>query len=105
VLNAPTNVSGVDSSGWVYVNRNWTYQNAMTVNFVAPSGVAPTSYSATVCTDAAMSTNCVTSSSIASGGKITGLIYGATYYVMVSANPPTGFLGSSAMAASTVRVN
>ncbi len=105
MLEAPTNVTGTDNSGWVRINGNWTYQNAMIVSFVAPSGVAPTSYSATVCTNASMSTNCVTSSPITSGGQITGLIYGASYYVVVSANPPPGFLGSSAMATSTVRVN
>ena len=85
-MNAPTGVTVAPST---------TTAGAITASFTAPSGTAPISYTATVCTDAGMSTNCTTQPGYVSGAQITGLIGGTNYYVTVTANPPTGYVAAT----------
>jgi predicted secreted protein len=62
--------------------------------FSAPSGTAPASYSVEACTNAGMSTGCVTQNGYTSGAQITGLTQGSSYYVQITANPPTGYVSN-----------
>ena len=85
-VNAPTNVTTAAST---------TTAGAINIAFTASTGTAPSSYSATACTDSAMSTNCIGPSAITSGGQITGLTAGTSYYITVTANPPTGYVSAT----------
>ncbi len=93
VLNAPTNLNLASST---------TTAGAVTATFTAPANTAPSSYSATACTDVAMSLNCVTLASYLSGGQFSGLTPGTNYYVVITANGPSGFLNSSVESAGTI---
>jgi hypothetical protein len=96
-LNAPTitNVTN-GSSGSNY---------RLTVTFTAPSGHAPSSYSAEACTDSAMTLQCsAVITSFTSGSMITGLTHGRSYYVEILAVPPTGYIGSSYVTGSSYGV-
>jgi hypothetical protein len=82
-----------------------TTAGSLTVTFTGSTGTAPTSYSATACTNNTMTTGCVTNPSIVSGGQITGLAYtagsaGTPYFVTVSANASSGYLASPASTVS-----
>jgi hypothetical protein len=78
-----------------------TTAGSLAVTFSASSNApAGQIYSATACTDSAMRNNCVTNASIASGGQISGIPFpqgsvGTPYYVSVSANASTSYVGSS----------
>ena len=86
-VNPPTNVVVTPSS---------STSGALNVTFSASTGTAPSSYSSLACTDAAMSQNCLGPTTIASGGgQITGLTSGTGYYVVITANPPTGYVRAS----------
>ena len=90
VLNPPTNLTVASST---------TTVGAVKVSFSASSGTAPavpSSYTATACTDAAMTQNCVTQTSYTSGSQFTGLTAGTGYYVMITAVAPTGFVDATA---------
>ena len=65
----------------------------LTVTFTTSAG-APggQSYSATSCTNAAMTTGCATVANFASGSQLTGLVSGTTYYLTVTANASSGYL-------------
>jgi hypothetical protein len=93
VLNIPTNLNLASST---------TTAGAVTASFTAPTGTAPSSYSATACTDLAMTLNCVTQASYASGGQFSGLTPHTNYYVLITANGPSGFLNSSVESAGTI---
>jgi trimeric autotransporter adhesin len=88
-VNAPTNVAATASA---------TATGALTVTFTASTGTAPSSYSATACTNAGMTSGCVGPSAITSGGQITGLTPGTGYYVEVTANPPAGYVSATSTA-------
>ncbi|HEV3213450.1 MAG TPA: hypothetical protein VGZ03_08665 [Acidimicrobiales bacterium] len=91
-VNAPGTPTGAPST---------TTAGAITSTFTASSGVAPASYTATVCTNAAMTTGCVTQTSYTSGAQLTGLTQGTSYYVEIIAVPPAGFVSAtSAVSAS-----
>ena len=78
------------------VTPSKTTAGALTITFTAPTN-APVgeTYTAKACTDAAMSLNCSTSSDIASGGSITGLTQGTSYYVQVTATATANYLAST----------
>src|ERR1019366_2224883 len=76
-LNPPTITSVAPST---------TTAGAITIAFTASSGTAPSSYTATICTNAAMTTGCSTQASYTSGSQITGLAQGGSYYVTLTAN-------------------
>ncbi len=78
------------------VTPSTTTAGALTVTFTAPSNApAGETYSAKACTDSAMSQNCVTQASITSGGSITGLTQGSSYYVQVTAAASANFLAAT----------
>ena len=68
-----------------------TTAGAITATFTAPSGTAPASYTATACTNAGMTTGCVTQAGYTSGAQLTGLTQGTAYYVQITANGPAMF--------------
>jgi len=68
---------------------------AVTVTFNSSSGTAPASYSAAACTDTAMSVGCHTQNSFTSASDLMGLTAGTSYYVNVTANPPTGYVAAT----------
>jgi hypothetical protein len=77
-----------------------TTAGTLGVTFTAPSN-APggQTYTATACTNSAMTVNCITPEAIMSGGQITGLTYtqgsaGTAYYVTITAGASTGYLTS-----------
>ena len=73
-----------------------TTAGALTITFTAPSNApAGETYTAKACTDAAMSLNCSTPAAIASGGAITGLTQGTSYYVQVTAIATANYLAST----------
>jgi len=57
-------------------------------------------YSATACTDVAMTLNCVTRANYVSGSQFSGLTAGTNYYVVITANAPSGYLNSSVASAA-----
>ncbi|HVB70872.1 MAG TPA: fibronectin type III domain-containing protein [Acidimicrobiales bacterium] len=86
-LHPPTNVSATASAttgGVLYV----TYTGSTN----APSGQT---YTATACTNAGMTSNCVSQGNFGSGGPLTGLIAGSTYYATVRADASQGYLGAT----------
>jgi len=85
----------LDAPGTPTVSTYFPY--ALNVSF-AGSANAPAgqTYSATACTDQAMTQNCVTTSPFTSGGKISNLRYYTRYYVTVSAVGSSGYLSSPA---------
>ena len=84
-LNAPGTPTAVTSTSTA---------GAIVITFTAPTGTAPTSYTATACTNNSMTTGCLTGP-ITSGGTLSGLAQGGSYYVTVTANPPAGFVGAT----------
>ena len=90
VLNPVTSVT---------VTSSTTKAGAVTASFVAPTGTPPVSYNATACTDAALTSGCVMVPSFVSGGQITGLTPGTSYFVNIYENPPAGYVATSATSA------
>jgi hypothetical protein len=70
-----------------------TTAGALTVTFTSPPNSQ--AFTATACTDAAMSLNCVTAASITSGGSITGLTQGVSYYVQVTATATGNYFAAT----------
>jgi hypothetical protein len=99
-VNAPTGVTVVSST---------TTAGAITATFTAPSGTAPSSYTALACTDPGMSAYCTTQPGYVSGAQITGLTGGMNYYVTITANPPTGYVAATTAAVgptpATIQLN
>lgn len=93
-LSAPSSLSGSPSS---------TTSGVIDVSFAAPTN-APSSqsYSGVACTNIAMSTGCVSVSSIYSGAQIAGLTAGTTYYFTISALASSGYLGSTSAVSNGV---
>lgn len=86
-LITPSNVTVVPSKNTA---------GAVNVSFTgAPNAPNGEAYSVKVCTDAAMSANCVTKSNFASGTDVTGLLPGSSYYAQVTAAASQNFLGST----------
>ena len=70
-------------------------RGAITATFTAATGTAPASYSATACTNAAMTTGCVTQAGYTSGAQLTGLVGGTSYFVQITAVPPAGYVANA----------
>ena len=94
VVNTPTSYSV--SSG--------STAGAIAVTFSASAGPqTPASYTATLCTNAAMTANCSSRSINPGTTQLTGLTAGTAYFVVVTANPPsTGYLAASTAVSSGV---
>ena len=77
-----------------------TQAGSISVLFTPPVTAATgQTYTATACTNSAMTTGCVTNTSYTAGANLSGLKYtvgsaGTTYYVVVTANPSSGYLVS-----------
>ncbi len=84
-VKAPTSVALTPST---------TTAGALNVTFTNSTGIAPASYSAYACTNANMTSGCISPETIASGGQITGLTQGTPYYVGIVANPPAGYVSA-----------
>jgi type II secretory pathway pseudopilin PulG len=95
-LNPPTGFSTASSA---------TNPGAITLTFTASAGgQAPSSYTATICTNAAMTTGCTTQTVNPGTSQLTGLTQGTTYFVQVTANSPSaGFLTASTSVAAGVK--
>jgi hypothetical protein len=65
------------------------------ITFGASPGTAPSSYTAQACRDAGMTMNCVSLTNYRSGAQFGGLTPNATYYVQITAIPPTGYVSNS----------
>jgi hypothetical protein len=81
-----------------------TASGSLVVNFTGSSG-APggQTYTAIACTGSGMTGTCTSPAAITTGGQITGLAAGTSYYVTVTATASTGYLVStSAQAGSSV---
>jgi hypothetical protein len=95
VSPASTPVSGADESqigapGTPTVGPG-TARGSVVVTFGASPGPTPGGYTAIACTGAGMTGTCTTSQTITSGGQITGLRSGTSYYVQITANGITGY--------------
>jgi hypothetical protein len=93
--------SQLNAPGTPTVASSTTTAGAITATFAASSGAAPASYSATSCTNASMTTGCVTQSAYASGGQLTGLTPGTPYYVQVTAVPGAGYVAATSATSAT----
>jgi hypothetical protein len=92
-VSAATNVNAQSST---------TTAGSIFITFTASTGTAPSSYSAVVCTNAAMTTLCNTTNGYTSGTAISGLAPGTTYYAEIVANPPTGYVSATSAVDSGV---
>jgi hypothetical protein len=103
VTAGPQNAtSQVGAPGTPVLASSTTTAGAITATFAASTGTAPASYNAKACTNAAMTTGCVTVTGYTSGGQLTGLAAGSAYYVQITAVGPAGFLNAtSATSASS----
>ena len=73
---------------------------AITATFSASAGAAPSSYTVEACTNAGMTTGCLTQAFYASGAQIQPLTEGTSYYVQVTAVSASGAYTSTASAVS-----
>ncbi len=93
-LAVATNVTVVPST---------TTAGALGVTFTAPSnGPSGQIYSAMVCSNLAMTANCVTQSAYTSGAQITGFTGGSNYYATITATASTGYLASTSAVSTGV---
>jgi hypothetical protein len=78
---------------------------AITASFTEPSGgTAPSSFTATACTDVAMTIGCVNATNYTSGAQMGGLIAGANYYVQITAVASSAGFVSATTAVSSPTV-
>ena len=94
--------SQVNAATTVNAQSSTTTAGSIFITFTASSGTAPSSYSAVVCTNAAMTTLCNTTNGYTSGTAITGLTPGTTYYAEIIANPPAGYVSATSAVDSGV---
>ncbi|MGC2168256.1 MAG: hypothetical protein WA580_04060 [Acidimicrobiales bacterium] len=74
---------------------------AVTASFTEPAGgTAPSSFSATACTNMGMSANCTTVTNFTSAAQLSGLTQGTNYYVEITALGPTGYASATTAASS-----
>jgi trimeric autotransporter adhesin len=92
--------SQVNAPSGVTVTPSTTTAGAIVVAFSTPSGTAPSSYTATVCTTSGMGCG-VTYPVAASGTQIASLTPGTKYYVTVTSNPPTGYVSATSTPAAS----
>ena len=94
VAGPQADTSQVNAPTGVHVTPSTSTAGALVVTFTNSSGAVPTSYSAYACTSANMTSGCIVPETIVSGGSITGLTPGSTYYVGIVANPPAGYVSA-----------
>ena len=91
-VNAPGTPTAVPST---------TTAGTIVVTFAASSGTAPSSYTATACTNAGMSNGCVTVPNYTSGSPLSGLTPGSSYFVQITAIGPTGYVNNNSAVSLT----
>jgi hypothetical protein len=75
---------------------------SITAAFIEPSGtVAPSSFTANVCTDSTMTSGCITVPNYTSNSQISGLTAGSSYYVTITAVSSTSGYASATTAVSS----
>jgi hypothetical protein len=95
-VKTPTGFSAASSASQI---------GAITASFTEPTGgTAPSSFTATACTDAAMTVGCVSATNYTSGAPLSGLTAGATYYVQVTAVASSAGFVSATTAVSSPTV-
>lgn len=87
-VKAPTTPTAAPSS---------TQAGAFLISFTEPGGgTAPSSFTATACTDAGMTQGCVVATNFASGAQLGGLSPGTGYYVQITAiSSTTGYASAN----------
>ena len=100
VAGPQPDTSQLGTPGTPVVAPSTTTVGAITATFTASPGTAPASYTATVCTNAAMTASCTSYPNDTSGGQLTGLASGTSYYVQIAALP-----GSAAYVGATSGVS
>jgi hypothetical protein len=85
-VNAPTSVSGAPGG---------SSHGRIVLSFTPSTGTAPSSYTAMLCTDAAMTQNCQTFTFVSNGTTVSGLQRTTLYYIVITANGPTGYLSTA----------
>ena len=88
VSGAETSKVGVPGTPTAVTGTN---TGSIVVNFTAPTGPAPASYSVKPVRAPGMTGTCVTQNSFVSGGVFTGLQSGTRYYVQVTDIGPIGY--------------
>jgi hypothetical protein len=96
--NAAT--SQVSAPGTPTAVSSGTTAGAIVPTFTASSGTAPTSYTATACTNAGMNTGCVGPQAVTSGAQLSGLTQGTSYYIRITAVAPTGYVNNNSAVSS-----
>ena len=78
------------------VSPSTTTAGAITISFTGSSN-APggQTYTATACTNAGMTTGCVTQANYTSGAQLTGLTSGTSYWVTITAVASSGYLAAT----------
>ena len=100
VAGPQADTSLLNAPGTPTVAPSTTTAGAVTATFTNSSGPTVASYSATACTNAAMTAGCVSQAGYTSGAQLTGLVQGTKYYVTI-----TAVSSSAAYAASTSAVS
>ncbi len=78
---------------------------SITASFTEPAGTAaPSSFTATVCTNSAMTAGCLTVGNFTSNSQISGLAPGSSYYVTITAVSSTPGYASATTAVSPATV-
>jgi type II secretory pathway pseudopilin PulG len=72
-----------------------TITGAIVITFANSSGTAPSSYTATACTNQGMTDNCVVANNYTSGAQFIGLTSGTYYYVQITAVGPLGYANNN----------
>lgn len=93
-VKSPTGFSAASSASQV---------GSITASFTEPGGgTAPSSFTASACTDAGMSVNCITAPNYSSGSQISGLTPATSYYVQITAVSSTpGFVSATTSVTAT----
>jgi len=96
-LNATTQLSAPSS----VTLGHGSLAGTLTVNFTPPGNAAVgQTYTTVLCTNSGMTTGCTTAASITSGGQISGLAGGTTYFATVTATASTGYLAATSSVSS-----
>ncbi len=96
VAGPQADTSRLNAPGTPTVASSATTAGAVTVTFTGSSGTAPASYSATACTNAGMTTGCVTQGSYTSGAQARpGWSRARRTHAKVTAVPPAGYASNS----------
>jgi type II secretory pathway pseudopilin PulG len=100
VVASHAEMSQIGQPGTPVVSTGST-TGSIVATFGNPPGSAPSSYTAMACTNAQMSTGCVTKTGYTSGAQFTGLVSGTSYFVQITAIGPAGYLNNTSNTSRT----